>query len=99
MSKKTSTPNQRLNSIYRRQIDMDRKLDDTIRLLANHLTRVLRQNDTLREALGQKEIAKLADANAFLASPLPPRLSIGRAEALRDAVERLSPSGASGEAS
>jgi hypothetical protein len=68
-AKKTSTPNQRLNSIYRRQLAMDAKLDHTVKLLADHLTRVLRQNDTLRAALGPKEIAKLASANSFMGKP------------------------------
>lgn len=66
-AKKNSTEAGRISSIYRRQIDMDRKLDETLKLLADHLTRVLRQNDTLRQALGRKEIAQLASANSFMA--------------------------------
>lgn len=63
---KNSNIHQRVSSIYRRQIAMDAKLDGTIKLLADHLTRVLRQNDTLRQALGRQEIAKLASANKFM---------------------------------
>lgn len=66
-AKKTSTDHQRISSIYRRQIAMDAKLDGTIKLLADHLTRVLRQNDALRQALGRQEIVKLASANKFIA--------------------------------
>lgn len=59
-TKRKSTDSQKIDRLYRRQIAMDHKIDRTIKILADHLTRVLRQNDTLREALGKKDIAKLA---------------------------------------
>jgi hypothetical protein len=59
----------RLANIENTVAATDAKFDQTVKLLADHLTRVLRQNDTLRAALGQKEIAKLASANQFMGKP------------------------------
>lgn len=78
---------------------MDGNLKRTMKTLADDFTRVLRQNDTLRgenetlrEMIRRREPRSIAEANAFLASPLPPHLSITGAEALRDRIEALSPS-------
>lgn len=68
--KPSSSDSQKIDRTYRRQIAMDAKLDGTIKLLADHLTRVLRQNDTLRQALGRQEIVKLASANKFMGEKL-----------------------------
>jgi hypothetical protein len=71
MTAKNSTTSMRISSIYRRQLEMDRKLDRTIKLLADHLTRVLRQNDTLRAALGPEAVARLAGEHSYAGNGLP----------------------------
>jgi hypothetical protein len=76
-AKRESTMAQKVDRIYRRQIEMDRNLKTTMKTLADSFTRILRQNDTLR---GENETlrgiiaandrrAKDA-ADAFLAKPL-----------------------------
>jgi hypothetical protein len=76
-AKKTSTTAQKVECIYRRQLQTDRKIESllkangaligTNRILAGHLLRVLREKETLMRMIGHQEIQRqLAQANKFI---------------------------------
>jgi hypothetical protein len=73
-AKRKATDSQKLDRVYRRQVAMDRKLERTMKTLADDFTRVLRQNDTLR---GENDTLKaIIDARETVVGGEPSPISV-----------------------